>query len=116
MATKKRVKTRRGRGEGSIFQRSSDGLWVASVVVGYSGEGKPKRKTVYGKTKEAVQSQLLGLQNKAAAGTLDTTKMTVAEFLAYWLDNAIKDRKDSGTEHLYRQRVKDHILPFLGGF
>jgi hypothetical protein len=38
---------RRGRGEGSIFERA-DGVWVGSVSLGYDTNGKRLRKTVYG--------------------------------------------------------------------
>jgi hypothetical protein len=39
--------TRRGHGEGAIYQRASDGKWVGSVNLGYEN-GKRKRKTIYG--------------------------------------------------------------------
>ena len=39
--------TRRGHNEGSIYQRASDGLWVAGITL----DGG-KRKTVYGKTRK----------------------------------------------------------------
>jgi integrase len=42
------------------------------------------------------------------------TNLSTDAFLTYWLDNAIKGRKDPGTETLYRQRVRDHIVPYLG--
>ena len=44
-------RARRGRGEASIFQRESDGRWVASLSLGFDADGKRKRKTVYGSTK-----------------------------------------------------------------
>ena len=47
------ARKRRGRGEGSIFQRA-DGRWTATITVGYDGNGKRKRRTVYGKTKHGI--------------------------------------------------------------
>ena len=44
--------TRRGHGEGSIYQRS-DGLWCTVVDLGYVN-GKRKRKYIYGKTRKEV--------------------------------------------------------------
>ena len=41
--------TRRVRGEGSVSQRSSDGLWVGTVDLGWAG-GKRVRKSVSAKT------------------------------------------------------------------
>ena len=46
----KRKATRRGNGEGSIWQRP-DGRWLGQISLGYDEEGKLKRKTCYGKTR-----------------------------------------------------------------
>jgi len=59
------TRKRRGRGEGSISQRP-DGVWEGSVSLGYDGEGKRRRKTVYGKIKAEVQDKLRELQNSGA--------------------------------------------------
>ena len=61
------TRKRRGRGEGSISQRA-DGVWEAKVSLGYDGEGKHRRKTVYGKTKKEVQDKLRELLNSGAVG------------------------------------------------
>jgi hypothetical protein len=37
------VKGRRGRGEGSIHRRASDGLWIGTITVGWS-EGRQERE------------------------------------------------------------------------
>ncbi len=39
-------KTKRTNGEGSIFQRKSDGKWVGSITIGYD-EKADKRKRLY---------------------------------------------------------------------
>ena len=44
---------RRGQGSGGVYQRESDGLWVASVELGYEGD-KRKRKYLYAKSQRAV--------------------------------------------------------------
>jgi hypothetical protein len=38
---------RRGRSEGSVHQRA-DGLWVASISLGYDERGKRRRLVAYG--------------------------------------------------------------------
>ena len=40
---------KRADGEGTISKRP-DGTWEAKIRLGYDGEGKRKRKTVYGRT------------------------------------------------------------------
>ena len=43
--------SKRGNEEGSIYQRQ-DGIWVASVSLGFDGNGKRLRRTLYGKTRK----------------------------------------------------------------
>lgn len=56
---------RRGRGEGSVFRRPDDGLWVAAASLGYDGNGKRLRLTAYGATKRAALDALDGLKKQA---------------------------------------------------
>src|SRR5438034_1153199 len=84
---RKTRRARRGRQEGSIYYRESDQRWVGSISVGYTGEGRRRRRTVYGATKQEVQDKLRELQNDAASGkTADAGKQTVAQYLLVWLD------------------------------
>jgi len=110
------TKRRRGRGEGSIYQRESDGRWVGSVVVGYSAEGKPRRKVVYGDTKEEAQRLLNDLLQRAGAGEADAGKRPLRSVLDFWLDCNVKARVDPATYALHKQRVTDYILPHLGHY
>jgi integrase len=108
------ARKRRGRSEGSVYQRS-DGLWVSSVSMGYAGNGKRKRRTVYGQTKAEVQAKLARLQNDAANGQLsDPVTMTLAEWLVRWLDTATS-RVQPKTHLRYEQLVRLRINPHLGG-
>ena len=105
---------RRGRGEGSIYQRP-DKSWVASVYVGCNGAGKRLRKTVYGATKKEVQEKLAKLQNSKLDGTLsDTSRLTVAAYLDRWF-NAIRSRLDEGSFSNYERTIRLRINPRIGG-
>ena len=111
----RKSKKRRGRGEGSIYQRESDGRWVGSVVVGYSAAtGRPKRKVVYGDTKEEAQAKLDALRGKVTAGIADGDKMRLSIAIDFWLSGQVKPHADEATYRLYQQRIRDHILPRLG--
>lgn len=74
---------RRGRGEGSIYQRKS-GRWVAAVSVRVPGS-KSHRPTVSGTSKQAVLLKLAALQNDAAAMPVDPTDQTLGVVCAQWL-------------------------------
>ena len=107
-----RWRKRRGRAEGSIFQRA-DGTWTASVSSGYDGAGKRRRRTVYGKTKGEVQEKLRALQNDASVGIVESGKLTVGEYLTRWLA-VIKPTVEPNTYALREQHVRLHIAPHLG--
>jgi integrase len=108
------ARKRRGRSEGSIFQRS-DGRWVGAVSLGYGGDGKRKRRVAYGSTKDDVQKQMRKLQTSADAGTLsDAGKMTVGEYMVRWLENTARPRIGDSTYTRYEQLVRLHLVPSLG--
>src|SRR5262249_46787829 len=105
------MRKRRGRGEGSIFQRAVDGLWTASVSMGYSGDGRRKRKWIYGASKGEAQTKLRELQN----GKLpDAGRMTVGDHIKVWL-LAIKPNVAAHTYLPYERDCTKHITPKLGG-
>ena len=103
------TRKRRGRGEGSIFQRE-DGLWVASASLGYDANGKRIRKTAYGKTKREAQEKLNRLLIGSAPADVD--KLTVTQYIDLWLE--AKKRTVAPTTHrsysdLSRMYIKPHV-------
>ncbi len=102
--------TRRGHGEGSIYQRS-DGRWVASISL----EGG-KRKTFYGKTRKEVQEQLkTALYEQQQGKLLTARRQTVGQFLTHWLEDVHKPAVRVRTYVRYEMQLRRHILPALGG-
>lgn len=63
--------TRRGNNEGAIFQRVN-GQWVGEVLFGYKPDGKPNRKTFYGKTREEIRIKVQKALSDACNGVLPT--------------------------------------------
>lgn len=113
---RKKTKTRRGRGEASIFQRSSDGLWVGTISLGYTTEGKRLRKTAYATTKGEVAEELRKLQTEHDAGRLvEVEQLTTGEYLTRWLNNTAKNTVGLQTWERYRQLVELHLVPIIGG-
>jgi integrase len=105
---------RRGYGEGSIFVRG-DGLWVASISLGYGVDGRHRRKTVYGRTKQETLNKLRKLQTKVDAGeAFDAGTLTVSALLQRWLETA-KRTLCRGTWTAYSRNVRDLIEPNVGG-
>src|SRR6266446_2963552 len=107
-----RKRARRGRSEGSIFQRESDGLWVGTVSLGYNGAGKRQRRTVYGTTKREVQDKLDELRPAARAGALGVAAVTTRDFLKLWL-NTIEGKVSDGTFERYEQITDQYLIPAI---
>jgi integrase len=108
------ARARRGRGEGSVFQRKSDNRWVGTVVIGHDAHGKRQRRTVYGNTKAEALEALKRLQHESEAGTVGTAgTLTVGELLDKWLTFA-EPRVQPATFKRYESSVKTHLKPSLG--
>jgi integrase len=101
--------TRRGHGEGSIYQRS-DGRWAASISL-----ENGKRKTFYGKTRKEVQEQLKTALHEQQKGLLVTgPQQKVGQFLTHWLENVHKQSIRSRTYERYEEIVRLHLVPGIG--
>lgn len=111
------MSSRRGHGEGSIFQRS-DGRWCATVELGYTpdatGRFVRRRKTIYGRTRREVSQRLQQIQRDVAGGkSIDPSKQTVAQLLAAWLETKRPPARAAATYEFYASRLR-HISPFIG--
>lgn len=106
---KARKKTRRGHGEGSIYQRK-DGRWSGHITL-----ENGKRKLFYGKTRKEVQDKVNDALYEQKQGTLTTGKQqSMKQFLNYWLEDVHKPTIRVGTYIGYRIVLDTHLLPALG--
>jgi integrase len=104
---------RRGKGEGSIYQRE-DGLWIGAVDLGWSS-GKRARKVVNGRTRAEVAKRLQEVQPTVAQGlTLAPDRMTVEAYLSDWISNRVPGAVSLRTEALYLRAVNVYINPSIG--
>ena len=106
------MKTRRGRGEGSITRRA-DGRWMARVDLGWQ-DGKRRRKTLYGRTKREVQDRLRETLHRTEKGLPPIPEQeTVGAFLRRWLE-IIRGKVRPRTHKSYEQVVRIHLEPGIG--
>lgn len=104
----------RDKGEGAIYQRASDGLWVGAIEVSMPGEAR-KRRTFSNKDREVVVAWLRrALFEKQQGLLIGTDRQTVAQFLQYWLDEVIVHQVRTTTLRLYALRVCNHYIPAIG--
>ena len=111
MAEKKESKKepRRGRGEGSIYQRK-DKRWVGSIVL-ENGE----REYYYHERREMVVEWLAKTLYAKQQGMLATgPKQTTKQFLIYWMENVHKMSVRESTYAMNKCIMYKHIIPMVG--
>ena len=108
--------TRRGKNEGSVYQRK-DGRWVGQVTVGYREDnGKPIRRYTYQATREEA-ARWVALQVATEldrAGSVRSGELLLRDFLHNWLAACKVHEVCSRTMALYYDAERLHIAPALG--
>src|SRR4051794_39590775 len=96
-------------GEGSIYQRRSDGRWVGQAYA-LTVDGTRKRKYVYGDTWEEAHSKLVDLKSRTQRGIpLPDRAWKLKEYLPYWLLAHVSELKAT-TARGYESVVRLHLV------
>lgn len=104
--------TRRDKGSGSVYQRSSDDRWIATIDLGWGPDGKRKRRVMTAKTKMEVIRKLAKVQTDIARhGATTSGTTTVKTYLQQWLTTI---RVKPTTLATYRNNVHRYLIPALG--
>ena len=100
---------------GSIRRRSKNS-WELTIDQGRDADGKRLRKFVNVKgTKTQAQQKLRKLLTSVDNGmSLDTSKVTLGEFLARWMEDYVAIKTAPSTANGYRMIVMCHLIPALG--
>jgi integrase len=76
----------------------------------------PKRKTVYGKTREEAADKLARVLSDRVEGIVyDDENMTVGEYLDVWLKSSVRGSVRQSTYDRDASLVNNHLRPALGG-
>jgi integrase len=101
------------KGEGSVYQRASDGRWCSAVTLP-SG----RRKVVYGvDEKDALRARRKLLADIEAGRPITVGRdPTLGQYLTWWLDVFIAGQVEAGhldaqTADTYRQGIETHVVP-----
>ena len=86
---------RRGHGDDSIYFDQTNARWVGSISLGYSPDGKRKRRTVRAKTKTEVRDKLRSLREDIATGVQAPADYTVRQAVEDWLESGLDGRSES---------------------
>src|SRR4051812_37570290 len=107
------AKRRRGRGEGSIRERS-DGRWEVRVDLGRGADGRRRRKSAFAATQADAVKALKRLAGRAVDGQLLTTSTpTVARYLEDWYATNSDSWRPS-TRRGYRRAIDGFLAPSFG--
>ncbi len=88
--------------------------WHCRVSIGRKPDGTLDRKDVYADTFEECVRKRNAMMADVDKGTyVHTSRMTYAAWLNQWLDEFMKDLKDSTREE-YRGVIDRHLIPGLG--
>jgi integrase len=104
----------RGKGEGSVYKRESDGMWVGVVELP-ARDGKRRRYPVYGATKTIVLAKKQEAERRLSQhGDIETDSMTLGKFMDYWLREVVERTRRPQTASSYHSVSKRYIVPLLG--
>ncbi len=101
--------------KGHIVKRGED-TWSLVFDLGRGEDGKRKQKwvTVRG-TKREAEKELARLLHEAHTGTfVEPSRMTLAEYLEYWLENYAQTKVSPKTFESYAEFIRLYIIPKLG--
>ena len=103
---------RRVPGEGSVYQRESDGRWVGVVDLGRVG-GKRVRKTVTAPTLKELRPKFNRLKARVETGVLPDD-MTVEQWMGHWMSAVAGEKNRPSTLRTYQTYIDNWIVPHLG--
>lgn len=105
---------KRGNNEGTIRKRT-DGRWEAIYTTSYKADGKPIRRSVYGKTRKEVALHLGELLHQVEHEEyVPPQKMTVGEWLDDWWKIYCLPFKKISTCTGYESTITWHLKPYIG--
>lgn len=108
----RRRSTRRGKGEGSVFEQAN-GTWRGKVTTGHDDAGKQRCRWVSGKTQAEALAKVAEIKQRLTTGTFSDTKLTIAQYLEQWLEHKDRTVKPRSAE-FYRYNAHKYIVPRIG--
>lgn len=96
---------RRQTGDGALYQRA-DGMWIAAVDLGWTPEGKRRRKVVSSRTQAGALEKLRDVRRQVGLyGDVPTRSQTLGDWLDRWMRDVAANRVRPRTLDTYRHKV-----------
>jgi integrase len=106
---------RRDYGEGSVYRRKSDGLWVGTVEAGWTAKGTRRRLTVYAKTRADAKRKLR--DKRLAVEREGVTEVSARDTVRTWADRWLELEQRRLAPNSYNATetaVNRWIIPAIG--
>ena len=102
---------RRDKGEGTVYQRKVDGLWMAR----YKPEGSSKIKYLSGKTEQEVKRKLKAFKKESRKNEfVEIQKTTVQGYMDTWFYNVkVNDLKPKSFDRM-ESTLQNQVYPHIG--
>lgn len=106
----------RGKGEGSVYKRASDGLWCVRIELPPGPGGKRRQKVVCRREKKDALTEMGKLKAELSKlGNLPTSSLTVERWLRKWVDDILPGEKIRPSSiAAYKSTVDGWLIPILG--
>jgi len=116
----KSKQNRRGNNEGSIYKRKDKDLWCGQAIVGHKSDGKPVRKTIYGKTRQDVARKIARQSsetfNNGYVQFAKTTSRYFNELFYEWFTTFKAPTISSATKEKLLNFMNNHIFKEFGKY
>lgn len=105
----------RGKGEGSVYKRASDGLWCVRIELPPGPGGKRRQKVVCRREKKVALDEMTKLKAELSKlGNLPTSSLTVERWLRKWIDEIAPAEIRPKSYSAYKSTVDGWLIPLLG--
>lgn len=106
----------RGKGEGSVYKRKSDGLWCVRIELPRGLDGRRRTKVVCRKDKRQAMAAIEEFKEALKKyGNIPTSSLTVGRWLRYWIDEILPGEKIRPSSiAAYKSTVDGWLIPLLG--
>jgi integrase len=105
----------RGKGEGSVYKRASDGLWCVRIELPPGPGGKRRQKVVCRREKKDALTEMGKLKKELdRLGDLPTSSLTLERWLRRWIDDIAPKEIRPKSYAAYKSTVDGWLIPLLG--
>lgn len=102
---------RRDNGTGTIYQREN-GTWVGRIYLGKNAEGKPRYKSLSGKTQAEVKRKIK--EYNQGGNKTEIKKISVEEYILNWAKLYKKGSIKDSSYDAIEKTIRNQIIPYIG--